>query len=101
MSTKKKSSNLYIIAGPNGAGKTTFAKEFLPHYARCENFVNADLIVAKGNGASLSVKTEQAMKRAFRRVLEEHKRLGRPVAIWRAGKVVRIPADRLSHKRQF
>lgn len=35
---------LYIIAGPNGAGKTTFAKEFLPHYAKCENFVNADLI---------------------------------------------------------
>ncbi len=36
--------HLYIIAGPNGAGKTTFAKEFLPHYAKCENFVNADLI---------------------------------------------------------
>ena len=36
--------NLYIIAGPNGAGKTTFAKEFLPHYAQCPNFVNADLI---------------------------------------------------------
>ena len=35
---------LYIIAGPNGAGKTTFAKEFLPHYAKCPNFVNADLI---------------------------------------------------------
>jgi len=37
---------LYIIAGPNGAGKTTFAKEFLPHYAKCPNFVNADLIAA-------------------------------------------------------
>lgn len=35
---------LYIIAGPNGAGKTSFAKEFLPHYAKCSNFVNADLI---------------------------------------------------------
>ncbi len=35
---------LYIIAGPNGAGKTTFAKEFLPYYAKCSNFVNADLI---------------------------------------------------------
>ena len=40
----KKSPNLYVITGPNGAGKTTFAKEFLPHYAKCENFVNADLI---------------------------------------------------------
>jgi len=35
---------LYIIAGPNGSGKTTFAKEFLPYYAKCSNFVNADLI---------------------------------------------------------
>ena len=38
------SPNVYIIAGPNGAGKTTFAKEFLPFYAKCKNFVNADLI---------------------------------------------------------
>jgi predicted ABC-type ATPase len=29
---------------PNGAGKTTFAREFLPNYANCKNFVNADLI---------------------------------------------------------
>jgi len=36
--------NLYIIAGPNGAGKTTFAREFLPVYAACHEFVNADLI---------------------------------------------------------
>jgi predicted ABC-type ATPase len=40
----KKSPNLYIIAGPNGAGKTTFAQEFLPHFADCYEFVNADLI---------------------------------------------------------
>jgi predicted ABC-type ATPase len=36
--------NVYIIAGPNGAGKTTFAKKFLPQYAKCPNFINADLI---------------------------------------------------------
>jgi len=36
--------NVYIIAGPNGAGKTTFAREFLPKYANCKNFVNADMI---------------------------------------------------------
>lgn len=35
---------LHIIAGPNGVGKTTFAREFLPNYADCKNFVNADLI---------------------------------------------------------
>jgi predicted ABC-type ATPase len=37
---------LYVIAGPNGAGKTTFIKKFLPEYAGCINFVNADLIAA-------------------------------------------------------
>lgn len=41
--------NVYIIAGPNGAGKTTFAIKFLPEYAKCSNFVNADLIA---NGLS-------------------------------------------------
>ena len=41
---KKSDLNVYIIAGPNGAGKTTFAREFLPQYAHCPNFVNADLI---------------------------------------------------------
>ena len=36
--------NVYIIAGSNGSGKTTFANKFLPEYAKCQNFVNADLI---------------------------------------------------------
>jgi len=53
------SKNVYIIAGPNGAGKTTFAREFLPQYAHCPNFVNADLI-AQGLSpflpASVSIK---------------------------------------------
>ena len=39
-------SKMYIIAGPNGSGKTTFAKEFLPYYAHCQRFVNADLIAS-------------------------------------------------------
>ncbi len=37
---------LYVIAGPNGAGKTTFAGEFLPKFADCREFINADLIAA-------------------------------------------------------
>jgi predicted ABC-type ATPase len=41
---KNRRPNLYIIAGPNGAGKTTFARKFLPQYAECLEFVNADLI---------------------------------------------------------
>src|SRR4030042_4645855 len=36
--------NVYVIAGPNGAGKTTFAIKFLPEYAKCPHFINADLI---------------------------------------------------------
>jgi predicted ABC-type ATPase len=37
---------IILIAGPNGAGKTTFAKEFLPHEAACQTFINADLIAS-------------------------------------------------------
>lgn len=37
---------IYIIAGPNGSGKTTFVQHFLPYYADCINFVNADLIAS-------------------------------------------------------
>ena len=43
----RKAKHIYVIAGPNGSGKTTFAQEFLPHYAHCKTFINADLI-AKG-----------------------------------------------------
>jgi predicted ABC-type ATPase len=38
--------HVYVIAGPNGSGKTTFAREFLPNYADCQYFINADLIAA-------------------------------------------------------
>lgn len=36
----------YIIAGPNGAGKTTFALNFLPDFAHCRHFINADMIAS-------------------------------------------------------
>ena len=58
---------LYIIAGPNGAGKTTFAREFLPNYADCKNFVNADLI-AQGMAP---FSPETAALRAGRAMLNE------------------------------
>lgn len=38
--------NLYVVAGPNGSGKSTFARLYLPDYADCKEFVNADLIAA-------------------------------------------------------
>ena len=40
------SKKIIIIAGPNGAGKTPFARSFLPQEARCNRFINADLIAA-------------------------------------------------------
>jgi len=61
------SPNLYVIAGPNGAGKTTFAKKFLPNYADCRNFINADLIALGVSPFS----PETAALRAGRVMLEE------------------------------
>ena len=60
-----------IIAGPNGAGKTTFALSYLPEYAHCRNFVNADLIAA---GLSpLSPEREWlAASRLFLREIEQY-----------------------------
>lgn len=53
--------NLYIVAGPNGAGKSTFARLFLPEYADCREFVNADLIAA-----GLSSEKRGSHERVFR-----------------------------------
>ena len=61
------SPNVYVIAGPNGAGKTTFARKFLPNYADCRNFINADLIA---QGLS-PFSPEAAALRAGRLMLEE------------------------------
>lgn len=47
-----KKPQVYVIAGPNGAGKTTFAQEFLPHYAHCPTFINADTIARGLSGFS-------------------------------------------------
>lgn len=57
----------YIIAGPNGAGKTTFARDFLPSFATCRNFINVDLIA---QGLS-PFAPEAAAFRAGRLVLDE------------------------------
>lgn len=56
--------NLYVVAGPNGAGKSTFARLFLPEYADCREFVNADLIAAglsPFNPESLAIRAGKLM----------------------------------------
>jgi predicted ABC-type ATPase len=58
---------LYIVAGPNGVGKTTFASKFLPKYADCQNFINADLIAQGMSPFS----PEAASVRAGRLILSE------------------------------
>jgi len=40
-------------------------------------------------------KAELAMKSAIRQVVEEHKKSGRPLAIWKNGKTIKISASKL------
>lgn len=70
---KKTSPSLYIIAGPNGAGKTTFAREFLPHFVHCKEFINADLIA----GGLAPFSPETAALRAGRLLLDQIQTLAR------------------------
>jgi len=63
--------NVYIIAGPNGSGKTTFAMTFIPEYAKCSRFINADLIA---QGLSPFSPTQVALK-SGKLVLEQIKEL--------------------------
>ena len=68
----KASPRLYVIAGANGAGKTTFAKKFLPAYAGCREFVNADLIA----GGLSPFAPENAAFHAGRLMLAQIRSLG-------------------------
>jgi len=67
MANSARHPQLYIIAGPNGAGKTTFASEFLPRYADCKQFINADFIA----GGLAPFSPETAALHAGRLLLEQ------------------------------
>ena len=47
----------------------------------------------------VSVKAEKAMKAAVAKTIRDHARTGDPVAIWRNGKVVWVPAGQLLRQR--
>ena len=44
---------------------------------------------------SLREMAEEALKKAVARVVEEHRRSGEPLVVWRDGEVVHVPADQL------
>ncbi len=44
---------------------------------------------------SLQDKAEAALKKAIRGVVERHKKTGRPLAVWKDGKTVRISPNSL------
>lgn len=44
--TSSEPPEIFVIAGPNGSGKTTFARNYLPVFGDCRQFLNADLIAA-------------------------------------------------------
>jgi hypothetical protein len=43
----------------------------------------------------LAFRAEEALQKAVAEAIAEHRRNGVPIAIWRNGKVVRIPADQI------
>jgi len=47
---------------------------------------------------TLQAKAVKAFKEAVQEVVLEHKRTGRPLAVWRNGKVVRISAGQALRK---
>jgi hypothetical protein len=49
----------------------------------------------KPRSALMAYEAEKALKRAVAKAIAEHKRNGIPIAIWRDGKVVRIPAAKI------
>ena len=47
----------------------------------------------------LSKKADQALKAAVKKAVQDHVRTKNPMAIWRNGKVVWVPASQLLRKR--
>jgi len=49
----------------------------------------------KSSPTLLAYQAEEALRKAVAEAIAEHRRNGVPIAIWRDGKVVRIPADQI------
>jgi hypothetical protein len=49
----------------------------------------------KSSPTLLAYRAEEALRKAVAEAIAEHRRNGVPIAIWRDGNVVRIPADQI------
>ena len=65
-------------------------------YAKCKACLRKWNRIKK---LSLPERAEMALKEAGRGVIEQHAREGRPVVIWRNGKVAKVPASQLLRKQ--
>ena len=45
---------------------------------------------------AMACRAEEALKKAVTLVIADHKRTGDPIVIWRDGKVVKIPAEKIA-----
>lgn len=66
----------YTFAGPNGAGKTTFALRYLPAIAKCDYFVNADMIahgISPLNPDAKQIEAGKLFLREIRKKVKERK----------------------------
>jgi hypothetical protein len=43
----------------------------------------------------LAIRAEEALKKAVAEAIAEHRLKGRAIAVWRDGKVTRVPADQI------
>ena len=53
-------------------------------------------MIKKAEGDILSKKAQQAMKKAVRGVINDRKMRGEPLIVWKNGKVVKVPEQRLN-----
>ncbi len=100
----KENPNIYIIAGPNGAGKTTFATRFLPHYADCREFLNADLIAAglsPFSPALQNIRASELMLERMRELLANRQTFSFETTLAARSYARRIPEWRASGYRVF
>jgi hypothetical protein len=108
--------NVIIVAGPNGAGKprrqpiswTTLDRQ--RRFASGHRGPGAGFMEQCEQGVEMNPETpekdidrvfregtalDEAMTRAYRRAVRQHRQNGVPMVFWENGKIVEVPADQL------